>query len=377
MKPTSSKRILLFGYLPPPVFGPAIAYQNLLRSSFAERQQLTFINLSVVKNIRELESFQLRKLLRLGQFVCQELFALVTRRFDYCCYPVSFNRNAFLKDLVLLRLARAFGVPIVLFAHGTGLARFREGLSPRLRRWLEDILHSAAGAIVIAESLRADFEGSLPAARIFVVTIGIERQAALPPRPPAGSTFTLVYLGALVRAKGIFDLLQALPVVVAQNPSVRLVVAGEWYLPAEAAEARALIAQHRLEPVVQFVGAVTGETKWKLLRDASALVFPCHSAKEAFGIVLLEAMQAGLPIIATRGGARSELVQDGVNGWLAAEQSPADLAEKVLRLAADPEQQHRMGEANRRLYEQRYTPEQYARRMEAVFDTLAGANANA
>jgi hypothetical protein len=144
------KRILMFGYLPPPYFGPSVSYQALMRSRFAAHFDVTFIDLTVVTSIRDLEVFRPGKLLKLAQFFFTELFYLLTRRFDCCCYPIALNRNAFLKDTVLLRLAQAFGVPTVLYAHGTGLPRFRQTLSPRLQKLLDATVKRSAGALVIA-----------------------------------------------------------------------------------------------------------------------------------------------------------------------------------------------------------------------------------
>ena len=80
-------------------------------------------------------------------------------------------------------------------------------------------------------------------------------------------------------------------------------------------------------------------------------------------MVLLEAMQAGLPVVTTRGGAREEIIDGGVNGLLANEQDPADLAVKILQLAGDAALRERMGRANRERFAREFTHEQYGRRM--------------
>jgi glycosyltransferase involved in cell wall biosynthesis len=314
--------------------------------------------------------FRPGKLLKLAQFFFTELFHLLTGRFDCCCYPIALNRNAFLKDTVLLRLAQAFGVPTVLYAHGAGLPRFRQTLSPRLRKMLDTTVKRSAGALVIARDLRSDFAGLLPEERIRVVTHGIEEQPALPRAARRPGTGMILYLGALVKAKGIFELLGAMALVAARRPEARLVMAGQWYKPEEEAAAAELIGQRGIGPVVQFVGPVAGDAKWRLFQQADLFVFPPHAGSEAFGMVLLEAMQAGLPIVATRGDARDEIVADGVNGLLAGQRDPHELAEKILQLLSDAPLRERMGRANREKFEQYYTHEHYGRQMIDVFDAL-------
>src|SRR3984885_12378581 len=129
-------RILIFGYLPPPIYGPAITYQALLRSSFPERFDVTFINLNVVREYRELEVFRWRKLGLLLRQLALELRHLASQRFDFVFYPISLNRNAFLKDTLFVAIARMFRVSIVLYGHGNNLPEFREK-SPR---WLQRVI---------------------------------------------------------------------------------------------------------------------------------------------------------------------------------------------------------------------------------------------
>jgi glycosyltransferase involved in cell wall biosynthesis len=355
------KRILMFGYLPPPMFGPSASYQALMRSEFARHFDVTFINLSVVKSIDELEVFRAGKLLKFAGFAWRELGCLLRRRYDGCCYPVSLSKNAFLKDALLLKLARMFGVPTVIYAHGTGFAAFRETLSPRLRRWFDAMIQKSAGAIVMAEALRSDFDGWLPAERVFVVRHGIE-PAELPARERR-RTLTILSLGLLRREKGIFDLLEAMPLVLARRPDVKLVVAGQWWRPDQQAAAEIFVREQKLAGAVEFIGPVAGAAKTRCLGAADIFVFSSHTKSEAFGMVLLEAMQAGLPVVTTRGGAREEIIDGGVNGLLANEQDPADLAVKILQLAGDAALREQMGRANRERFAREFTHEQYGRRM--------------
>jgi glycosyltransferase involved in cell wall biosynthesis len=365
------RKILMFGYRPPPVFGPSVAYENLLRSEFVRHFDVQFINLSVVKKIRELEGFRPGKVLKLGRFVLQELWYLVVKRPALCVYPVAYNRQALWKDSLLMGLARAFRVPVVVWAHGMGAPRFRESLAPRWRRWFDRNIQNAAGIVVLADCLRAEFLDWVPAQRVHTVNIGIEPVADLPPRVSVPNRLTVLYLGALSRTKGVFDLLQAMTLVCQRVPQVRLVMAGEWFRADEEAEARRLVQERGLTGVVEWPGPVQGTAKWRLFRTADVFVFPPYSQFEAYGIVLLEAMQAGLPIVATRGGARNEIISDGVNGLLADEKNPADLAEKISRLAGDTALRTKMGQANRVTFNRRYTHELFGQRMIAVFEELA------
>jgi glycosyltransferase involved in cell wall biosynthesis len=352
-------KILMIGYRPPPYFGPSVTYQALLRSEFARKFDVTFLDITVARDIRDVESFRPGKLARMLSFALKELWLLWTRRFDFCCCPISVNRNAFLKDALLLALARWRGVPTVLYAHGNNLPDFYGRSTARMRRWIERTCRQARAAIVLGESLRFNFEKWLPPERIFVAPTGIE-PAAIPPRKRAG--VNALYLGVLVREKGVFVLLDA----ARRCPDVRFVFAGQWYRADEEAEAKRLAGGN-----VEFLGPVRGDAKGQALADADLLAFPTFYYNETMGLVLLEAMQAGLPVVATRRASIPEIVRDGETGLLVREQDAGDLAEKILRLAADPALRQRMGEAGRRRFHEFYTHEHYGRRMIAVFEELA------
>lgn len=363
-------RLLVLGYLPPPIYGPAITYNALLRSSFVERFDVTFINLNVVRDYRELEVFRWRKLALLARHIAMECYHLAGQRFDFVFAPVSLNRNAFVKDAFLLAIARMFGVPVVLYGHGNNLPEFREK-SPRwLQRLVDWTIRGAAAAVVLGKNLRFNFLAHLREDQVFVVPTGIEVPSQLPVVTTQPGRFTVLYLGNLVREKGVFVILEAIPLVRARCPEVRFVFAGAWWSEKDRAEAERLVRERGLSSCTEFTGNVSGATKWETVCRGDVLAFPTFYRYEALPLVLLEAMGVGLPLITTRRGAIPEIVEEGVNGLFVAEQDARDLAEKIVMLANDPILRARMSEANKQKYANYYTIEHYGQRMGAVFDEL-------
>jgi glycosyltransferase involved in cell wall biosynthesis len=173
----------------------------------------------------------------------------------------------------------------------------------------------------------------------------------------------VLYLGGLIREKGIFTLLASVPAVLARQPRTQFVFAGEWTLPRDREEAEQLVQMLRVTEAVQFLGVVVGTAKWELLARSSVLALPTFYAREALPNVLLEALAASLPVVTTRRGAISEVIEDGVNGLLVAEQDAGDLADKLAALLADPDRRALMARVNRAKYERAFTAEHFAARM--------------
>lgn len=364
-------KVLLLGYRPPPYFGPSVTYQALMRSAFPQQLDVTFIDLTVVESLEELETLHWHKIWKSLRFLGQELWCLLTQRFDFVCAPVSVNRNAFLKDAFLLWLARLFRVPTVLYAHGNNLPDFFVLSPPWLRRIMDRTFRRAAGVIVLGERLRFNFDSWLPPERVFVVPTGIEPSPAPPSAQRVPGGCTVLYLGNMVREKGFFVLLEAANIIARQRRDIRFVFGGAWRRADEERAAREFAADNGISDLVEFLGPVVGEAKTRSLANADLLAFPTFYYYETMGLVLLEAMQAGLSVVTTRRASIPEIIQDGINGLLVEEQNAADLAAKILRLADDPALRKRMGQANRERFQNYYTHEQYGQRMAEVFTKLA------
>jgi len=138
--------------------------------------------------------------------------------------------------------------------------------------------------------------------------------------------FNILFVGRLERRKGIVYLLNAFARVKKELPNVRLVIAG----PGVALKPRlkSIIASRKIKDVV-FLGKVSDEDLPKYYRSADLFCAPA-TGRESFGIVLLEAMASGTPVVATAIDGYQNVITDGRNGVLARRKNDKDLAEKLI-----------------------------------------------
>lgn len=107
--------------------------------------------------------------------------------------------------------------------------------------------------------------------------------------------------------------------------------------------------------VITYYGKKFGDNKENFFNDADIFVFPTYYPNECFPLVLLEAMQHGLPCISTKEGGIPDIIQDGRTGLLVGRRNSKDLAEKIAWMIDHPTERTAMGIAGCRLYRNKFT----------------------
>jgi phosphatidylinositol alpha-mannosyltransferase len=227
-------------------------------------------------------------------------------------------------------------LPVVATFHAS-LARSRayRAAAPALR----PLYRRLAGRIAVSEEARRTITGFLgDDVRVIPNGVDVARFASLP--PPAGRV--VVFVGRLEPRKGARVLLEAFPAVRERVPDASLVVVGDG------PERRALEAAvpEALRDHVTFAGRVEAAELPRVLGEAAVVAVPSLGG-ESFGIVLLEAMAAGRPLVASDIPGYRALVRDGLEGLLVPPGDPAALADALVAVLGDPERAGRMGEAGR------------------------------
>ncbi|MCC6305018.1 MAG: glycosyltransferase [Rhodobacteraceae bacterium] len=199
--------------------------------------------------------------------------------------------------------------------------------------------------------------------RIAVVRCGIEPAAFPAPRPLPPGPLRLLCIGRLAEQKGQLVLLAAVARLLADHPAARLVLAGDG--PMRGA-IEAAIAARGLGARVTITGWIDEERVREELAAAHALVLP--SFAEGLPVVIMEAMAAGRPVVATTVAGIPELVVPGATGWLVPAGDAPALAAALAALAATPlPRLAAMGRAGRKRVLALHDAGVEARRLAALF----------
>gem|GEM_PF-416478 len=219
-----------------------------------------------------------------------------------------------------------------------------QGLSASLCEPRMKAEYAIADYLIVASNYvkRTFAEAGFPLDRIFVVPYGVDLGQFAPPErptapPDAGEPFRVLYVGNLHPRKGIHYLLDAFAELKAPDAELWLVGAG---LP-EAVEYYRRRAS--ADPRIRLVGHVPKADLQAYYRQAAAFVLP--SLADAYGLVVLEAMACGLPVIVTENCGSKEAVRAGVDGFIVPIRDPAAIRQALLRLKDDPAMRVQMGAA--------------------------------
>ena len=255
-----------------------------------------------------------------------------------------------------------FGLPGAALAGVPLRIGSRRGLGgpPAVRR-LQTVACRAAHRMVANSRAAADqlMAQGVPAGRIDLVPNGIDL-SLFPVRDQRPQPRTVAMVARLFEEKRIDVLIAAAPLIVARFPDVKFHIVGDGPCREQ------LIAQARdagVLPQVQFMGH--RDDVPAILAAADLFVLPSQS--EASPNVIIEAMAAGLPVIASRVGGIPELVTDGATGHLVPPADPNALAAAILDLLEHPDRARAFGQAARARIQQQYSFDKMVAQFESLY----------
>jgi glycosyltransferase involved in cell wall biosynthesis len=350
-------KLVIVGPVPPPAFGVAKATELMLGSSvLTSRLKITHLDTSDARGTANIGSFDWHNVYLGIKHPAQLVCLLVKERPDLVLLTASQGTLGLIRDGLFVLLGRAFDARVVTYLRGSRYADMRDTQGRLAARLLRSIFKASSRVLVLSEDLVGMAQKVYPDARVAVVPNGC------PPAVRPGQVGQrdekhplLLYVGKLSRAKGVDDALLAARSIAASVPNLEFVLCGDWDPPAYQAEAMRLVEEGALTSVVRFPGSTTGQEKETLLARAWVLVVPSHSEGQPW--VILEAMSAGLPVVATDTGAIAETVEDGVGGFVVAIGDSKVLAERVISLMRDRGLWKRTSEGALRQYQERFTVE--------------------
>lgn len=283
-------------------------------------------------------------------------------------------------------LRQKFGIPLLATIHATEYGRQNgyvngSALSRRIHEAEYHLVRYADKVIACSEFMRREIIQALqiPPQKIVVVPNGVDvervgrvkrddpelrawRRQWLEDKDPL-----IFFVGRMVGDKGPDLLIAAMPEIVQYYPGAKAILAGKGPFTDHL---RYLIEKLGLKEQVVLTGFISDEDRNRFYAAADVAVFP--SRYEPFGIVVLEAMVAGTPVVVASVGGLLEVVEDGVTGICVAPGRADTLAAGILEVLRHPQEARRRADTARCLAQERYSWDSVAAQTLEVYEEVSG-----
>jgi glycosyltransferase involved in cell wall biosynthesis len=308
----------------------------------------------------------------LGRFgdIIKVITKLTRQHYDILYVATTLDKKALLRDVLLLLAVHWFSVKKVLIEHGSNTAPLALPGNV-IYKFLTRLLIRLSDAILLLsnEEIKSwiDFEpngkyyrvdnpfssSNMPTTQPLVIN-----EEKIKSRP------TLLFVGRLIQAKGIFDLLDAMPIILGQVDCDLLIVgAGE-----ENKNIKDYIERTNLGHSVSLLGYLDSDHLADVYMSSSVFILPTYFG-EGFPTVITEAMSFGLPIVTTALRGVRDHLQDGLNALFVQPRDPPGIANAVIQLLRNPGLHFDMHQANLAKV-QDFRPERVAPKYVEIFSEL-------
>jgi phosphatidylinositol alpha-mannosyltransferase len=277
-------------------------------------------------------------------------------------YDIVHVHGSLAPTLPLLTLFYSESLNFATFHAAHSESRGYELFKPILQKVFEKIDGCIAVSQVAKETISRHFPGEYR-----IIPNGVDVVRFSPTNPPISflreeGYHNILFVGRFDPRKGLRYLLQAMPHIIRKNHRVRLIVVGggplkKWYEQ---------FIKEEVRDKVHFVGVVPPDILPRYYTTADVFVAPATEG-ESFGIILLEAMASGIPIVASRIPGYSHVFEDGEEGFFCNPADPLDIADKVLILLENRELRMKMGKSGRAKVMAKYAWQKVAHQVEDFY----------
>ena len=362
-------RILYFIQLPPPVHGVSTMNQLVYNSSLInEKVDKDLLEIKFSDNLSQLRRWRPGKIVKFIRLLFMLTIRIIRKKPDYIYFSLMPAGWGFLRDLFFVLIIKIFRIRPVYHLHNRGIKR---NTSFTFCLLIYRFVFNNSLLIHLSDHLmETEIDGlNLRNCTRIVIPNGIQKIEPEFPAMRIDGMIRLLFLSNLFAGKGLDDLLLVFFNMLKKFPELELVVAGAFPSTRQEKRIMRLVSAYGLGNKVTFCGEVYGRTKYFTYLNADIFVFPSYFSQECFPLVILEAMQFGLPVVATGEGAIPEIITDGVTGFITQPRDTDAMEEKISRLIESPELRASMGNNARKLFGEKYSAAHFEEKMRAFYDS--------
>ncbi|MBK1885434.1 glycosyltransferase family 4 protein [Marinobacter sp. DY40_1A1] len=339
--------------LPPPLHGASVVNSSLIESQYVRSEfEIDHVDISPALTMSDLEKLTLRKLVRVVVIIFRSIIKYNEFKPSIVYLTLSPRGFAFYKDSFLALLLKFCGANMVFHMHGKGIAKIVDRSS--VKKWFYKCVFKNVDIIHLSPTLFSDVDSVRDQSRLIIaVPNGVADPGYVVRELDTRMNF--LYLSNMVRSKGPDTAAKAVTLLPASlKGRVSMSFVGAPTDSEFMEEFEKTVAAEK-DASMRFEGPKYGAEKEQALAAANVFVLPTKFPNECFPLSILEAMAAGLAVIASDEGAIADIVEDGISGFVLSEATPEAVRDKMEIYINNPQLARMHGEAGRRLFEEKYT----------------------
>ena len=346
---------LVVGQLPPPIHGSNIMTNQFLNGLIKIGFNVSIVEKKFSTRQNEIAKVSIDKILKIPIIVLEIIIENLLKRPKFCFYFISVQPPAFYVDALFLFILRVLRIDYILYLHGKGLSHLSQTSKGFKKFVIDHTLSGAFGGLVLGHRLKSDIDSFIPHSRLYILPNAVPDIDSKKIRSAGKFPIQILFLSNLIPSKGAMEFLKLAKVVSQKVSSIVFVLGGPQRSEQFFNKIMDFIQKEQLKDVVKVPGPIYGKEKEEYFRNSSIFVFPTYYEKETFGLVNIEAMQWGLPVITTDEGAIPEVVKHGINGYIVNPHNLDQLAYYTLKLIKNEKLRKKMGDAGRDRYEKYFS----------------------
>lgn len=362
-------KILFILHIPPPVNGAALVGQYIQNSeTINSRFDTKYINLTASFSLEKIGKGSISKISQIFSIIKNVFSTLKRSKYDLCYMTLTAKGAGFYKDFLVIVLLKLFKVNIIYHFHNKGVAASS-------KKWYNSILYKYAfqntKCILLGPTLYKDIKKFVSLENVYFCPNGIPEYLKSSDlnntkKLKTESSCQFLFLSNMLKQKGVLKLLEACCQLKNRGLQFECNFIGAWADITEA-EFYSTIEKYGLNDVVKFHGKQYGQDKVSFFEKSDVFVFPTFYHNECFPLVLLEAMQFGLPVITTDEGAISEIVLNNKTGMIVKQQDVNSLTEAMAVMLKNIELRRSYGLEGKKRFNDNFTLPLFENRMEHIF----------
>ncbi|MFM7431470.1 MAG: glycosyltransferase family 4 protein [Flammeovirgaceae bacterium] len=363
------KRILYVGHFPPPIHGVAVINEWIKSSQKINGYfDLTFINISLSKDVTSLRKFSFSKLFNVFATLIRVVRQTYFSKYNLIVYNnaplgIAFWRDSFYS--IAIKIAKPSKTELVFYVHGKGFKEY--SLNSAAYRFFARKMFQNTSVVCLSQLLAKEYE-YFQIKRISILPNGIPSEVKTR-KETVNQHTTFLFLSNFFKSKGILDFVEAVISLNEKQPrsEFRFKIVG-YDFDVSKEEIILMLESKNIRNRLDFIGPLMGSSKQEAILNSNVLVLPTYN--DCFPLVILEAFSYGTPVISTQVGAIPEIIDNGLSGFCLPPGERGELIKSMEFFLENPEQIKFFGIEAQKKFLTHYQFAVFEQHFIEVFDSL-------